>query len=31
LREEVRRAVLDGRFFDAVEWSTFVTHERNHD
>ena len=27
LREEVRRAVLDGRFFDAVEWSTFVTRE----
>lgn len=25
LRAEVLRAVLDGRFFDAVEWSDFIT------
>jgi hypothetical protein len=27
LRAEVLRAVLDGRFFDAVEWSDFITRE----
>lgn len=30
LRAEVLEAVLNGRFFDAVEWSAFITREADH-